>query len=1159
MSTAPFKGIRFPTISIDSILYSPDVAELGRKAHEVADIHTANAAWSVVLADRERTLADDHPDLQSVRADLAGTISALGDLAAARVLEEKVLAIREKTLAADHRDLQAARLNLAGTLYAQGELPAARELFEKVLAVRERTLGADDPDLQLARQNLAVALKTLGDLQGARALEEKVLAIRERTLADDHPDLQAARLNLAITIGKLGELKRARELEEKVLAIFEKTLPEDHPSLQSARANLANTLEMQGDLHGALALEQKVLTILQKTLPDDHPSLQGARLNLASTLQSLGDLRSARVLEEKVLAIFEKTLPDDHPDVQVARENFAATIGELGDLQGARVIIEKVLAVREKTLPEDHPDLQRSRQNLAYTMGELGDQEGARALEERVLAILERTQPDDDPDLQRARQNLASSLYASGEFEAARALFEKVLAILERTLPAEHPILQQARENLGSILFALGDSEAARVLEEQALAIYERTLPEDHPDVQSVRENVALTRRALGDLAGARALEERVIAIFERTRSAGHPELLKTRENLAWTLSHMGDLDAVDAQCKQLVTGIESALAQSAALSLHERSERLSDCEESLSTVLALATGGRAKSVSVARLFGLIETMRVRSTSGVPLDSLGQEPALMRAREARARLNDAVTASADPDRATVSNEDIGALVRQRDLAERELAALLVERGMVAPEINAKLLAAALPKDARAIGFRRTTPEEFHSGPSKAKGAGDSMLAFVLAPDGNLVRVELGSLDLLQRAIERWRATIGKPLERGAAVAVEDAPTVERAAAQELGRRLFDPLLAAIGDARELFVCLDGPLHLLPIDALPLEDSSSAANSTTTNASTNASKGAPKLAGERWKIHCESSFARLVAARKSAPREAASKSPEDTALAGETKLLAIGGVNFNAKLARGAELPGSFAAAPPLESNASIESRDRAGPLGSNLGPLPATNGEVEAIGALFEEASKHKPLLLLGERATKRALFDGVHGASFVHIATHGYFVPDVFASTGDARPPGSLWSPATFQASVRGLAPMTLCGLALAGANRGADEHGRVPGVVTAEELASFDLASCELAVLSACETNVGITRAGQGIQSLQAALHAAGARTAITSLWKVDDSSTRELFEDFYTRLWVGHESKSTALWNAKMALRRKRASTRDWAAWVLTGDPD
>ena len=94
---------------------------------------------------------------------------------------------------------------------------------------------------------------------------------------------------------------------------------------------------------------------------------------------------------------------------------------------------------------------------------------------------------------------------------------------------------------------------------------------------------------------------------------------------------------------------------------------------------------------------------------------------------------------------------------------------------------------------------------------------------------------------------------------------------------------------------------------------------------------------------------------------------------------------------------------------------------------------------------------------------------------------------------------------------------------------------------------------------MLSACETNVGIRRAGQGIQSLQSALHAAGARTAITSLWKVDDAATRKLFELFYTYLWVEKMGKADSLWKAKMDLREAGHPLRDWAGWVLTGDPD
>ena len=136
---------------------------------------------------------------------------------------------------------------------------------------------------------------------------------------------------------------------------------------------------------------------------------------------------------------------------------------------------------------------------------------------------------------------------------------------------------------------------------------------------------------------------------------------------------------------------------------------------------------------------------------------------------------------------------------------------------------------------------------------------------------------------------------------------------------------------------------------------------------------------------------------------------------------------------------------------------------------------------------------------------------------------------------------------------------------MALAGANLPADATGRIPGLITAEELSTLDLANCELAVLSACDTNVGVRRAGQGVASLQRALHMAGARSVITSLWKVPDEATKELMVDFYRRLWVQKKEKAVALWEAKMKLRdakdergRPKYGTRDWAAWVLTGDP-
>jgi CHAT domain-containing protein len=59
---------------------------------------------------------------------------------------------------------------------------------------------------------------------------------------------------------------------------------------------------------------------------------------------------------------------------------------------------------------------------------------------------------------------------------------------------------------------------------------------------------------------------------------------------------------------------------------------------------------------------------------------------------------------------------------------------------------------------------------------------------------------------------------------------------------------------------------------------------------------------------------------------------------------------------------------------------------------------------------------------------------------------------------------------------------------------------------------------------VLSACEMDLGEIHFGGGVFGLRRAFVLAGAKTLVTSLWKVPDEQTRELMEDFYRRILAG-----------------------------------
>ncbi len=124
---------------------------------------------------------------------------------------------------------------------------------------------------------------------------------------------------------------------------------------------------------------------------------------------------------------------------------------------------------------------------------------------------------------------------------------------------------------------------------------------------------------------------------------------------------------------------------------------------------------------------------------------------------------------------------------------------------------------------------------------------------------------------------------------------------------------------------------------------------------------------------------------------------------------------------------------------------------------------------------------------------------------------------------------------------------PLVLSGLVLAGANRPkSDVASSGPdrddlGILTAEAIAGLPLQNLELAVLSACETGLGLVGGGEGVFGLQRAFHLAGAHNVIASLWKVDDEATAALMAIFYDQLWRQNKPPIEALRTAQLTLYR------------------
>ncbi|WP_299714436.1 CHAT domain-containing tetratricopeptide repeat protein [uncultured Tenacibaculum sp.] len=100
----------------------------------------------------------------------------------------------------------------------------------------------------------------------------------------------------------------------------------------------------------------------------------------------------------------------------------------------------------------------------------------------------------------------------------------------------------------------------------------------------------------------------------------------------------------------------------------------------------------------------------------------------------------------------------------------------------------------------------------------------------------------------------------------------------------------------------------------------------------------------------------------------------------------------------------------------------------------------------------------------------------------------------------------------------------------------------------------------NADLVVLSACETNLGELKKGEGILNLARGFFYSGSKSVVSSLWKVNDVATTSLMSDFYANL-KNHQSKSEAINNAKRNyLKTHTLSEKSpyyWASFILIGD--
>lgn len=927
-------------------------------------------------------------------------------------------------------------------------------------------------------------------------------------------------LNAAvIQLYREGRYAQAVPIAAEAVQVANETFSRDDPRVAVALNNLAALYMELGRYREAEPAYQRSLAIREKVRGEDDPDVAQSLNNLAELYREEGKYADAEAMFGRALRIEEKNPGPESPEVATTLNNLAVLFTHQGRYGEAERLLGRAIGIDEKALGADHPDVARDANNLAGLYDAEGRHAQAEPLFERTLRIDESALGPDHPSVATALNNLALLYNDEGRYAAAETLYRRALRIAESALGADHPLVAMTLENLGDVCREVGREAEAESLYRRSLSIREKVLGPEHPDVATAMMHLARVEWEEGRNGEAEVQLRRAITISEKALGPEHPDTAVAVGDLAQVYDSVGRYAEAAPLFRRSFNNLFVQFQSSFTwMTEEERLEFLGTVSPRFPAWFSFVHRYRKEDPRlIGRMYDVLlweKGMVATSVAGMrrQIEGSGDPQAIELLNQLAAKRTQmaALLAVNPPDRERW-REEMGELRGEAGVLEGKLIArstAYAERDRLSRATWQQVRDALAPHEA-AVEFvrfryfdRKWTDRVYYVALVVTRATRDHPDYIVLG-DGQ--QIEGAMLTRYRQAVQT----------RGVGIAGEDMP------GQEAYGLIWRPLEKALAGKTRVYLSPDGLLSEVPFGILPTPDS--------------------ELLMERVDV-------RLLSSTKDILRSAPPMAAPTALLVGDPAF------DLSEEQQRAAQqelrLPqpaSQDAIGPPLENTISRDAGSQ-----TELPRLSGTGAELEAISALMESHG-WKAAVYRRELALK-TIVEQVKAPRVVHLATHGFFLPDEKMQTdrqGGAAP---------------GEDPMLRSGLYFAGADRTLAgqpaSEGLDNGVLTAMEAAGLNLTGTRLVVLSACNTGRGDVQNGEGVFGLRRALEEAGAEAVLMSLWSVPDRETQDLMRRFYAK-WLGGTEVHEALREAQLEVRaevRREHDGRDlpyyWGGFVLVG---
>lgn len=1020
-------------------------------------------------------------------------------------------------------------LKQAAALIDSGEYDRALELAQKAETIFAALSGKEDITVADARYQLGRAWYFKRDYEKAKAHLEAALSTRRSVLGEAHSDVGRTLGILGNVCWRQRSFDLAIEYHQRALAVFQKSPDKNQMEIADAHLNLGNVYNSLGIIKQAIENYQKSLEFGK-----GHP-LRMARAcsSLGHAYWSIGDFDRAIQYNEQALPVF---LSENSQGAISSYANMGMCYTSKGNNIRAIEYGELAIAGHKKSQKKDNRNLVNIYINIGTAYVEMGDYD--RGIDYfRGAADFSIESGADTISLASIYNNIGTSYYRQGKDSLARHYYNLGKEMIE-TVPQDNKsklMLATFYNNLGNIFLVEKNYGKAIEHQESSLKLIQKVSEQDHSGLglkkAEVYNSMGSSYVLKEDYATAISCHRRALDIQLATLGAKHPDVAASYFNI-------GNCRQKSKNRVEAYASYQSALG---ALNYNKghRLEEVNDVPLLINLLDSIGSIKRSWYHAAKSPSHLLESSAYYQEATAALDyqlkTLSPASKSDLAAQAHATYIGALSTNRLLHQLT---GDRKYLVEGFAFAERSKSFLLYE---AIHESNA-LAFAGIPDtllrreyDLRVdIAFYEKRRQAMFS--SGASGVDSAVLA---------VSNKLISLNRRYEALKKQLESQYPRYYR----AKYDLSTIDIEGVQQNLLKPHQALLEYFVGDSSIFIFAIRPDTFQVVEVkkdFPLKDWVEDMRAGLLEPNTSGSNVSERAGTKKYAAAAHNIFAKIF-------------QPVRDFLAGQRNLIVVpdgelGYVPFDALLSAAPENLDALRPFPFLlrEHQISVsysatllremrQKRHERPPSKIFLGVAPSFSdlkseladrpaSEKKQMGALEnkEEVDKIRSLLggdiLPGTTATKQAFSEMAGKYRIIHLSTHG--------KANDQSGDYSYLAFSGFGDSL---------------------ENGRL----FTRELYNLRL-NADLVVLSACETGIGELQRGEGIISLARGVSYAGAKSIVTTLWKVEDRATSQLMQRFYENLRKGM-AKDSALHTAKLYLldSTSNVSPYNWAAFVPIGD--